>query len=132
MYLVPTFLAESSIHGIGVFAGVPIPAGTRIWEFHDGVDWKLTPEELASFPEPYQSRFRMYCYLGSDGLYVFCGDNAKYMNHSDAPNCDDPEGLYTVTNRTIEAGEELTCDYRAFDVEAVVKGLDYVLSANGR
>ncbi len=39
------------------------------------------------------------------------------MNHSDEPNCDDPDGPRTVTNRDIEPGEELTCDYRSFDVD---------------
>ena len=132
MFLVPTYLADSAIHGVGVFAAEPIPAGTRIWEFTDGVDWRLTPEELASFPEPYQSRLRMWCYLGDDGYYVLCGDNGKFMNHSDTPNCDDPEGRYTVTNRAIEAGEELTCDYRTFDRESAEKGLEWTLAGDGQ
>lgn len=132
MFLIPTYLSESSIHGIGVFAATPIPAGTRIWEFHEGVDWKITPEEMDRFPEPYRSRLRTYCYLGDDGLYVFCGDNGKFMNHSETPNCDDPEGRYTITNRDIAAGEELTCDYRTFDRESALKGLDFELSSNGR
>ena len=47
------------------------------------------------------------------------------MNHSSTPNtgvlpgADDP-GL-TVTLRPIAAGEELTCDYIAFDAEAATK-----------
>jgi uncharacterized protein len=132
MFLVPTYLAESSIHGLGVFASEPIPAGTRIWEFDGRVDWRMTPEELAAFPEPYQSRLRAWCYLEAEGTYVLCGDNAKFMNHAEGPNCDDPEGKYTVTNRAIAAGEELTCDYRAFDRESAEKGLAYTLAPNGR
>jgi hypothetical protein len=66
----------------------------------------------------------MYCYLSPEGIYVFCGDNAKFMNHSTDPNCDDPEGRYTVANRDIEAGEELTSDYTTFDLESADKGAD--------
>jgi len=126
MLLVPTYLAESRIHGIGVFTPNPLPAGTCIWRFDPRVDWKLTAEELASFPEPFQSRFRSWSYLNGDGRYVLCGDNARFMNHADVPNCDDPEGLLTVTNRVIAAGEELTSDYRTFDQETQVRGLDFV------
>lgn len=121
MFLIPTRLGSSPIAGIGVFAAAPIAAGTRIWEFTDGVDWRLAPEELAAFPEPYQSRLRQWCYLDDDGTYVLCGDTAKFMNHADAPNCDEPEHT-TVANRDIAAGEELTCDYRTFDGESMALG----------
>ena len=123
MFLVPTFLAESAIHGIGVYTPHPIAEGTLLWEFNPATDWKIKPEELEQFPEPYQSRFRMYCYLSPEGIYVFCGDNAKFMNHSLTPNCDDPEGRYTIANRDIEAGEELTSNYLTFDAESAAKGI---------
>jgi uncharacterized protein len=131
MYLIPTYLAPSSIHGIGVFAGEDVPSGTRIWEFDPRVDWRLTQEELASFPEPYQERLRAWCFLDDDGFYILCGDNAKFMNHAETPNCDDPEGRYTVTNRHIAPGDELTCDYRTFDRESAAKGVDAPLYQNG-
>ena len=121
MFRIPTYLGESAIHGLGVFTPQPIPAGTVIWAFDAAADWKIAPEDLERFPEPYQSRLRVYCYLDSDGFYVLCGDNARFMNHSEHPNCDDPGGLYTITNRDIAAGEELTCDYRNFDAEAAAK-----------
>jgi SET domain-containing protein len=116
VFTVPTLLRQSAIHGVGVFAVEAIPAGTVIWDFTPGVDWTLSPEELASFPEPFQGRLRHYTYLDDTGVYVLCGDHARFMNHSDAPNCDD-RGPFTVTNRDILAGEELTCDYRTFDLE---------------
>jgi len=124
MFLFPTYLARSEIHGIGVHTAVPLPAGTRIWHFEEGVDWMIEPEALTRFPEPYQGRLRAYCYLDADsGLYVLCGDNGKYMNHSFAPNCIDPPGESTITVRDIAAGEELTCDYRMFDADSAESGL---------
>lgn len=120
MFTIPTILRASPIHGVGVFAAESICAGTPIWEFTPGVDWTLKPVELASFPEPFQSRLRHYTYLDQHGVYVLCGDNARFMNHAADPNCDD-SGEKTVAGRDIVPGEELVCDYGAFDVE--FKGL---------
>ena len=131
MFLIPTYLGPSDIHGTGVFTARDLPAGTRIWEFTPGVDWEITPDDLAAFPEPYQTQLRAWCYLDEDRFYVFCGDNGKFMNHSFAPNCDDPPGRTTLTNRDIRAGEELTCDYRTFDRETAEKGFDFELSGDG-
>jgi SET domain-containing protein len=128
MLRVPTYVAQSPIAGVGLFSAIDLPAQHVIWEFADGVDWRIAPTELMLFPEPFQSRLRHYLYQEDSGLYVLCGDNAKYMNHSDEPNCDDTGGEYTVTRRAIRAGEELTCDYRLFDLEAKTLGLTF----NGR
>lgn len=135
MFRVPTYLARSPIHGIGVFTPFPIDAGTLIWDFTPEVDLRLTAGELEEFPEPYLSRLRNYCYLEPSGLYVLCGDNARFMNHSADPSCDD-QGTTTRAGRDIAAGEELTCDYRAFDMEATGDAApEYLLSSvrgNGR
>jgi len=125
MLCVPTYVAPSRISGVGLFSAKRIRRGTRIWEFTEGVDWRLTPEELQAFPEPFQARMRHYVYLDDEGYYVLCGDNAKFMNHESEPNCADPEPLCTITRRSIEAGEELTCDYREFDVESRLYGLRF-------
>jgi SET domain-containing protein len=122
MFRIATYLAPSNIHGLGVFTAEDVPAGTTIWEFTEGVDWRIEAHELAAFPEPYQAMLRHYCYRAPAGTYVLCGDNAKFMNHSDQPNCDDPEGPRTVANRDLEPGEELTCDYRTFDADSAAVG----------
>lgn len=122
MFRVPTYLARSSIHGMGVFTPFPIARGTVLWDYDEGVDWRLAPDELAAFPEPFQERLRHYCYQEKSGIYVLCGDNARYMNHSFEPNCDD-RGEHTVALRDIAAFEELTCDYRDFDAESTFEEL---------
>ena len=122
MFKVPTYLAPSPIHGTGVFTAVPIPAGTVIWVFAPPIDWEIRPEEMETIPEPFQSRFRHFCYLDERGVYVLCGDNARFMNHSFTPNCDD-SGVATVAALDIGPNEELTCDYRSFDLESRVDGL---------
>lgn len=125
MLRVPTYVAPSSIAGVGLFAATDLPANSVIWEYSEGVDWKISPSELILFPEPFQSRLRHYLYQEDSGVYVLCGDNAKYMNHSEQPNCDDTGGEYTVTTRAIKAGEELTCDYRLFDLESRSVGVSF-------
>lgn len=121
MFLIPTYVANSAIHGMGVFTPVPIPANTLIWQLDPSADWIMTPEELEGFPEPYRSRIKIHAYKNEDGQYVLCGDNSKYMNHSDEPNCRD-NSIYTWARRDIAAGEELTCDYREFDKDSAESG----------
>lgn len=116
MLRVPTYVASSDIAGVGLFAGIDLAPGTIIWEYDRRVDWKITREEFEAFPEPYRSRMGHYVYQDETGILILCGDNAKFMNHADDPNCDDPDGEYTITRRAVKAGEELTCDYTQFDV----------------
>lgn len=125
MLRIPTYVAPSGIAGMGLYTGTDLAAETIIWEYDDRVDWKITTEEFAAFPEPYRSRMGHYVYLDDSGLYVLCGDNAKFMNHSANPNCDDPDGKYTITRRAIAADEELTCDYTQFDLESRNQGLEF-------
>jgi len=68
---------------------------------------------------------------------TLCADNAKHMNHSDSPNVvngEDGDGVETnVAARDIEAGEELTCDYYSFDLDAARKlGRRLIASSTSR
>ena len=123
MFRVPTYVARSSIHGYGVFAAVAIPQGTIIWQYDEETDWMLTEEEMAAFPEKLRSQMEAWTYQNEEGAYILCADGAKFMNHSFEPNCDDLGWVETVAARDIEAGEELTCDYREFDMKSKENGL---------
>jgi hypothetical protein len=125
MLCVPTYVAPSRIAGVGLFAAKALPAGSRIWEYTEGVDWRIPPDELEHFPEPYLSRLRHYLYQEESGVYVLCGDNAKFMNHHPDPNCSDADPEFTITIRPVRAGEELTCDYREFDLVSKRNGLEW-------
>lgn len=118
MFRVPTYLTRSPIHGLGVFTPVFIPRATLIWSFDPDIDWSLSPEDIERFPSVYRDRLKSYCYLDENGAYILCGDNARFMNHSEEPNCDDWTTGSTIAHRDIQPHEELTCDYRAFDVES--------------
>ena len=49
--LVKTRVAPSGIHGNGLFAAEPIPAGTPIWRFAAGFDQEFTPAFWSGLPE---------------------------------------------------------------------------------
>lgn len=127
MLMVKTRLGQSAIEGLGLFAEEDIPKGAVTWRFVPGFDQTYTPAQLAALPETAQLELARYTYLHTrTGKYVACLDNARFMNHSDAPNTagayngPDDEG-YDVATRDISKGEELTCDYALFDAETQIK-----------
>ncbi|MGO4835764.1 SET domain-containing protein [Rhizobiaceae sp. 2RAB30] len=116
MLLVDVYIAPSPIQGIGVFSKGAIPKGSLVWQLDERFD-RLIPVELyESQTGPVKSYLDRYCYpRRSDPNYVvFEADDARYMNHSDGPNCDFSHGDVAHALRDIAAGEELTCDYNVF------------------
>jgi SET domain-containing protein len=127
MLLVKTTLAPSSIEGLGVFAAEGIQAGTVVWKFVPGVDLLLSDEQIARLPNIVAEVCERYAYRhGRMNNYVLCGDDARFVNHSDDPNImgiyppGDEQGM-DIATRDIQEGEEITCDYRTFDPEFAKK-----------
>ncbi len=122
MLLVRTQLGISAIHGIGLFAAEFISEGTIIWKFHPDIDIRLTAEQIGELAGPCREQTRKYTYREKQtGLYVLCGDDARFFNHCGEPNCIDifnSEDL-TIAARDIRGGEELTCDYALFDLDLI-------------
>lgn len=115
MLLIHATAGPSPIHGTGLFAREPIPAGTLIWQLNPSIDRAVTKAELDCWSPDEQERLRNFIYIDVvTGLYILCGDDARYMNHSDKPNTR-TAGDQTFVTRDISLGEELTCDYREFD-----------------
>ena len=94
-----TYVADSDIHGSGLFAARRIAAGTVIGRLH------VRP-------------------ASADGAYVLWLDETrgvevtcklKYINHSDRPNACYYDDLSVAALRDIEAGEEITHDYGCAD-----------------
>jgi len=120
MLLIPVQVDRSPIHGLGLFALRPVPAGTPIWRFVPGFDRAFPPDETAQWPDPARKHLSHYGYFDSStGRWFLGGDLAIFMNHSENPNTGAPEvhGAAPVTRalRDIASGEEITCDYHAFD-----------------
>jgi SET domain-containing protein len=119
MLLVKTYLDRSAIHGIGLFAAERIAKGTVVWRLSPEIDFLVAAETIAALHPASREQIEKYTYLDRVlGEYVLCGDDARFFNHSDTPNCldyPDERGGTTVAARDIERGEELTCDYATFD-----------------
>lgn len=110
----------SAIHGRGVRAAQPIPAGTRIIEY---TGERITKAEAARREDERVKRARR----GGDGsVYIFTLNKrydldgrtrrnpARLINHSCAPNCEAQQirgRIWIVARRDIAAEEELTFDY---------------------
>lgn len=119
MLLIPTEVRPSSIHGLGLFTLVPVKAGTLIAHWSLGFDRLFISEYHIIYPDRIATDFiKHYGYQDKgDGHWHLCTDNLRFMNHADDPNTrQDIENDYAV--RDIEAGEELTCNYYAFDMDA--------------
>ena len=124
MLRVKTKLDPSSIDGIGLFADQLISKDTVVWEFNPLIDLRLSEDQIETLPEAARRQVQKYSYRDEfSGLYIFCGDDARFFNHADEPNCVDvtwgPFGGRTIAERDIEPGEELTCNYETFDKDAM-------------
>lgn len=117
MLLIKTFIAPSSIHGIGLFAAQSVTHGTPVWKFDATVDPIFPREHLENAPEPWRTYLRRHCYPNphNKNEIMIDGDDCRYMNHSDRPNVDfsrDADHGYAL--RYIAYGQELTCNYEQF------------------
>ena len=124
MLLVKTSLGISDIHGVGLFAAEFIRSDTIVWRLNAAVDIQLTEEQICELSAPCREQIRKYSYREKhSGLYILCGDDARFFNHSTEPNWFDVCGCegddVTVAARDIQLGEELTCDYALFDLDLV-------------
>jgi SET domain-containing protein len=120
MLLVQVYLDKSPLEGIGVFAKTPIAKGTLISTFDSRFDRLIPNEVWEGTTGPVRDYLDRYCYpsRATPGHIVFEADDARYMNHSDDPNCDISNEKAMYARRDIAAREELTCDYNHFFGEA--------------
>ena len=116
MLLVKTKIGPSKIEGIGLFADEFIKCGTKVWGFEPKLDLVLSKEEVETLSPPAQQQFYKYAYLDKvRNKYLLCGDDGRFFNHSNTPNCDEKiDNDSTYASRDIEKGEELTINYGDF------------------
>jgi len=101
------FVAESSVHGRGLFARKDIPAGTWIGHY-DGPQTSqngmhvLWMESGIDGDGEGDTRIKWIGYDGTNEL--------RFLNHARPPN-GEMEGLDLYASCQISAGEEITIDY---------------------
>ena len=121
MLLVNVSLKPSAIHGLGCFTDENIQQGQRVWVFDERLDMQIPVAELPALPPPAQAFLARYGYeetRAGQAVLVLCGDLARHMNHSTAPNLFETPERANIAARDIAAGEELTCNYYDFDGRA--------------
>jgi SET domain-containing protein len=108
---------DSPIHGRGVFASRTIRKGEKVIEYRGSrTTWDVALERPASDPDnPHHTFF----FETSEGVVIDAnvrGNAARWINHSCDANCesfeDDDGRIFIEARRTIQAGEEITYDYR--------------------
>jgi uncharacterized protein len=111
----PFEIRPSPIQGLGAFATHPIPAGTRLIEY---TGERLSPAQAdARYPDAPGDRHHTYLFAIDDEVVIDAavgGNEARFINHSCAPNCDavvDGDRIWIETIRDVAPGEELAYDY---------------------
>jgi uncharacterized protein len=114
----PLYIVRNSpIHGRGVFAARTIRKGTDIIEYRGR---RVTADEADELPDSDPSNpFHTFLFELNDGRVIDAargGNAARWINHCCRPNCepyeDDDCRVYITAKRTIQAGEELSYDYK--------------------
>ena len=117
MLTVSTYVAQSAIEGLGVFAGEFIPAGHLMWNLNPKFDIFVERRDIEGLPPHMQDFIARYSYphLELPAVVVVDSDNGRFMNHSLSPNTDFRmfDKGYALVD--IRQGEELTCNYHEFD-----------------
>ena len=113
--LLPFEIRPSPIEGLGAFATEVIPAGVRLIEYSGE---RLTPAQAeARYPDDDGARHHTYLFAIDGDVVIDAavdGNEARFINHSCAPNCDaviDDGRIWIETIHDIEPGEELAYDY---------------------
>lgn len=118
---------HSTIHGNGVFASRKIPAGARIIEYRGKrITEKQAEKRFGLDPDnPYHTFF----FSLESGKMIDGGEDgndARWINHSCAPNCEAQEEkgrVFIHALRDIARGEELNYDYGLVIDEKMNKAL---------
>ena len=109
-------IRPSPIQGLGAFATRRIRQGTRIIEY---TGERLTPSAAAArYDDDRREPPHVLLFTVDQRTFIDAGvggNEARYVNHSCAPNCEaviEQGRVYLEALRTITAGEELTYDYQ--------------------
>jgi len=114
MNLVKTYIDKSGIEGIGLYSAEFIPQGTKMWEI-SGTDILMTDEDFKNIPltDDQLKYLKRYIYF-NNGYWIYCGDDAKFTNHSTDPNTTIGfNEQYAL--KDIYPGDEITCNYHELD-----------------
>ncbi len=111
----PDTYISTTANGISLFAKRRFKKGEILW-VADNTDNVIPLRSYLKLPKSEQEKLAYYCYLDSNQYIIIPCDNGKYVNHSCTPNCTyliEFDNM-SVAMRDIEAGEEITENYRCY------------------
>ena len=115
MLRIKTEVRPSKISGMGLFTAEPVEAGSVTWIFDEGFDQRISLDSLNLLPQISREFFLRYGFFSEDENFLFhCSDDLRFINHSQNPNIGSTP-FEDCALRHIAAGEELTCDYLAYE-----------------
>ncbi len=126
MLLVNAKAGPSPTHRMGLIAQTLIPKGTKVWEFMSDFDVIIPEAELARLSPTAQDQVVYWAYFDlTNREFVLSGDDDRFTNHSEEPNTTVIDNGYTIANRDIQSGEEITADYRELVIVNFPEGNTY-------
>ncbi len=106
----------SPLHGLGVFARLPIARGTRVLEY---LGERISHEEADRRYEHKSAHDNhTFLFIADDTTVIDAGidgNEARFVNHACDPNCEsviERARVFIDAIRPIAPGEELTYDYQ--------------------
>ena len=114
MLTVNTYLAPSSIHGIGLFAAELIPANSIVWQYNEHID-KIYSEEfflnICRNTHKNTLQHLLNCSYKRGGRYFYLTDNARFINHSGLANIAFIDDCTEIALQEIKPKEEILENY---------------------
>jgi SET domain-containing protein len=105
---------NSKIHGKGVFAKRPIRKGTKIVEYTGRIVSRKEADEIGTNTVDGHTHTMLFTIDDDRVIDGNVGGDAKYINHSCAPNAEAvqyDDQIFIESLRAIPKGEEITYDY---------------------
>jgi len=115
MLTINTYLAQSPVHGIGLFAAEFIPSGSPVWKYSRYIDKIFKKEVFLDICNKLDScslRHLLNSSYSRGGRYFYLTDNARFINHSAShDNICFADDYTEIAIRDIEPHEELLENY---------------------
>src|SRR5258708_33962703 len=109
MLLIRAKVQKSKIQGVGLFAAQFVSKGTKTWKLKPKVDLVITASEDKKLAKIFRKNIDHHIYRCKfTKKWIFCTDDAGFMNHSSKPNIRTVRRMYDVSLRVITKGQELT------------------------
>lgn len=116
MLIIPYYIAQSNIHGMGVFSAVDLRRGDLVWRYNSERDLIINLEDFKNLSLQRKNDVMNHAQWYPEKKHFVLGcDGDYFMNHANDATLSDHGDIMTAA-RNLKKGTELTCDYRVIQV----------------